>query len=106
MGGKLRRMNFGQNAWFEFCRMHNCELSEATKLLFDAKNPSALRDLIYCGLLVSDRAEMKDINYNEFTVGEWIDQLTQDELTRIFNVLLSGSSDEKPVKKKAVGKSR
>ena len=104
IGGRIRRMNFSSNAWYLFCKMHALALEDASKVLFDTKTPEALRDMVYCALVVSDRAEGKEVDYNEYTVGEWIDKISQEELTRYVNVLFEGSAKPEATKKKVKSK--
>ena len=104
MGGKSRTLKFNLNANYEFCKMHGLTQEGVMMFFTDANNVTAIRDMLFCALKVADLAAGKTVDYNEYTVGEWITEMPQEELERIImgtndaNATTSG----KKVKKKAV----
>ena len=104
IGGKTRRATFGQNAWYLFTKMNSITPDKIRSFMADQlTNPTAFRDIIYCGFKASDMAQSKEVDYNEFVVGEWLDEaeikVTQDLISCVLESL-GIAMDEKPVKKK------
>lgn len=104
IGGHNRVLKFNLNANYEFCKMHSLTQDQVMDFFTDSMNVTAIRDMIYCALKVADLSAGRAIDYNEFTVGEWISEMPQAELERI----ILGTSDANPVskevKKKAAAK--
>jgi hypothetical protein len=89
IGGRNRVLKFNLNANYEFCKMHGLTPDEVMDFCVDAHNVTALRDLIYCALKVADLASGQQVDYNQFTVGEWIAEMPQAD----FEKIILGSSD-------------
>lgn len=100
IGGKQRTLKFNLNANYEFCKLHNLRPDQVPGFVTDVLNVTAIRDMIYCALLASDLGAGMPIDYNQYTVGEWIEALEQSDLERI----VLGHTESYPVidgKKKA-----
>lgn len=95
IGGHNRVLKFNLNANYEFCKMHGLTQDGVMDYFSDQKNVTAIRDMIYCALKVADLSEGKTVDYNEYTVGEWIGAMSQSELERI----ILGTADANPVAK-------
>lgn len=93
IGGKDRVLKFNLNANYEFCKMHNLTQDEVLPFFNDGHNVTAIRDMIYCALKVADLEMRNPVDYNEYTVGEWIQEMQQPELERI----IMGNADASPV---------
>lgn len=100
IGGKKRLIKFGTNATAEYCDKRNVGLSEYFNLTFDKIKPGELRDIIWSGLVAGARSEGKDVDFDEFNVGDWIDEMDQGELDVIFD-LVKGPQEAKKKKQKA-----
>jgi len=104
MGGKSRTLKFNLNANYEFCKMHGLTQQQVMEFFTNSLNVTAIRDMIYCALKSADMSAGRPVDYNEYTVGEWITEMAQDELERI--VLgtqdANATNKEKPGKKKVV----
>jgi len=77
IGGKPRLIKFGTNQLAIFTQMHNVDLSEAD---FGMHH---LRDLIYSGLVAGAKKNKEKVDFDEWEVGEWIDELPDEDLQKI-----------------------
>jgi len=102
IGGKIRILRFNLNARYEFCKMHNITEQEAFSFFHDKLNVESMRDMAYCALKAYDLSAGNRIDYNQYTVGEWISEMEQEE----YENMMMGSTDSnavtKEVKKKPV----
>jgi hypothetical protein len=79
MGGEVRTLKFGTNATALFCQRHGIGLSEmARQFQPDTISPLHYRDLIWSALVSGG----SDCTPEQ--VGDWIDEMEQDEFNRIF----------------------
>jgi hypothetical protein len=101
LGGKERILKFNVNATYEFCKLHSCTHEESIEILNDpVRGVSAYRDMIYCALRSADLQAGNVIDYNQYDVGDWISELTQDELERIVTGYQDGTIKDKETSKK------
>jgi len=77
IGGKPRLVKFGTNQLAIFTQMHKVDLSEAD---FGMHH---LRDLIYSALVAGAKKKKETVDFDEWEVGEWIDELPDEELQKI-----------------------
>jgi hypothetical protein len=92
MGGKARVLKFGTNATALFCSMHKVGLGGfATLFTADNLTPAHYRDLIFCALVSGQRG--KEIDFTTEDVGDWIDEMPQEDLERIFAVVGESSAN-------------
>lgn len=108
IGGKMRPMKFGTNATAILCEKRGCMLKDIIGMFSPEKinnqeiTGGEIRDLIWSGLVAGAKSKNIDVDFNEFNVGDWIDQLDADELKKAFDVILESS----PVEKKKTGKAK
>lgn len=92
IGGKPRLLKFGTNQLAIFTQMHKVDLSEAD---FGMHH---LRDLIYSALVAGAKKQKQDVDFDEWEVGEWIDDLPDEDLQKIVdsftNSLPKGEGDD------------
>ena len=88
LGGKDRVMRFNMNFWAEFCDAINIKLEQIGEVFDGGVSLSAIRALIYSGLITFDRENNKEIDYNIYTVGSWLDEMEAEELTGIVNAMM------------------
>lgn len=88
LGGEDRVMRFNMNFWAEFCDTLNIKLEEIGDVFDGGVSLSAIRALIYSGLVTFDRENNKVIDYNIYTVGSWLDDMEADQLTGIVNAMM------------------
>ncbi len=102
IGGRIRILRFNINARYEFCKMHNITEAEAFSFFNDKLNVESMRDMAYCALRAYDLSMGNKIDYNQYTVGEWISEMEQEEFER----MMMGSNDANAVSKEVKKKVR
>lgn len=80
---------FDLNCWDEFCRLRKIPLSEISNEV-SKENPGvlgAMRDLLYCALVSDVRLKGKEPDFNNYTVGVWINDMDQADYNRITDTM-------------------
>lgn len=88
LGGKNRVMHFSMNFWANFTDLLNISLEDLGKVFENGVSIKAIRALIYSGLLANDQEQNNEIDYNEYTVGMWLEDFDADKLDEIVNAML------------------
>lgn len=88
LGGKNRVMHFSMNFWANFTDLLNISLEDLGKVFENGVSIKAIRTLIYSGLLANDQEQNNEIDYNEFTVGLWLEDFDAEKLDEIVNAML------------------
>jgi hypothetical protein len=88
LGGKNRTLHFSMNFWANFTEAQGVTLDKIGDLFASGLSLSAIRDLIYSALLANDQENNNEIDYNKFTVGAWLEDLTSDQLNDIVAALM------------------
>ena len=83
IGGKNRTMHFSMNFWANFTDNLGVSIEKIGNLFKDGISLTGVRALVYSGLLANDQEQGNEIDYNEFKVGMWLEDLTPDQLTDI-----------------------
>jgi hypothetical protein len=108
IGGETRQLRFGQNAWYLFSELYNCSILDVFKVIFEQhqdstpdkpafRNPAAIRDAVYCALKAADLAENRVVKYNQYTVGDWIDEAEDGLMESVIKCMID--SQYKPKEK-------
>jgi hypothetical protein len=87
LGGKNRTMHFSMNFWANFTDILGIDINQLGEIFTNGFSLSKIRALVYSGLLAYDQEQGKEIDYNEFTVGAWLDDIDADEITNIINAM-------------------
>ena len=87
IGGKIRTLHFSMNFWANFTDLLGISLDGLGKVFENGISITAIRALIYSGLLAYDQEEGNEIDYNEYKVGFWLEDVNQDELIEIVNAM-------------------
>lgn len=75
LGGQDRPLKFGTNQTAKFCDMRKIDLKEYGRLLGEGMEDMAvIRDLLYTGLWAGAKSEKTPVDFDEFTVGDWMDE--------------------------------
>jgi len=88
LGGKNRTLHFSMNFWANFTEAQGVTLDQIGEIFSQGLSLSAIRDLIYSALLANDQESNNEIDYNKFTVGAWLEDLTGDQLNDIVAALM------------------
>ena len=99
IGGQARTMRFGLNADFEHCKLLKMTLNQLYEYRQNGLNVENIRDRVYCALLVSDLKAGTPVTYNKYDVGDWLDELPEDDVMKIIEAM-SGANVQGTVKKK------
>jgi len=95
IGGKKRLVKFGTNASAIYCDEHNISLSKYNEsFALDMVTIGQLRDVIWSGLVAGCYKQKKEVDFTKYDVGDWIDDLQQEEIDNILSLLM-GESDKK-----------
>jgi hypothetical protein len=88
LGGKNRTMHFSMNFWANFTELMGVSLEGIGKVFEGGLSLKAVRSLIYSALLAQDQEQGNEPDYNEFTVGAWLEDLEADSLNDIINAMM------------------
>ena len=115
IGGKMRTMHFSMNFWSNFTEFLNMPLDKIGNVFNDGISIKGIIGLIYSGLLAYDQEEGNEIDYNEFKVGVWLEDIDSEKLndvvssmmeSRILGNDLNMGINRKVTKTTKVGKSK
>jgi hypothetical protein len=88
VGGKIRTLHFSMNFWAAFEQASGFSISEIDKVFSSGLSLSSMRALVYSGLLAYDQESGNEIDYTIYTVGDWMEDVDQNQLTLIVNTLM------------------
>ena len=105
IGGKERPLKFGTNQTAKYCEVRKISLQkyyEELAKLADSSG-SGIRDLIFSALWAGAKTDKIDIDFDEFDVGDWMDEVGTDDLTDMMKLLYdsndSGEGEDEKGKK-------
>ena len=87
IGGKNRTLHFSMNFWANFTEGLNIPLDKIGEVFNDGLSISDIRLLIYSALLAYDQENGNDIDYNEFSVGAWLEEVTAENINEMIEAL-------------------
>lgn len=87
--GKERGFSFGMNCWSEFCKLHNIGPDQLGSFDSDSLGLEMIRDILYCAALAWCESNDQPIDFNKFTVGDWIDEMEQKDFQEILSTMTS-----------------
>jgi len=103
--GKKKTLHFSMNFWAEFTEQMGVSLQEIGGVFESGISLNGLRSLIYSAALANDLEQGNEINYNIYTVGTWLDDISAEEINEIVNAMMEskilGNSLEGSKKNKA-----
>lgn len=88
LGGRKRTLHFSMNFWANFTDTMNIPLDKIGDVFEGGFSLSAIRALVYSAILAHDQEEGNEIDYNEFKVGAWLEDLTQTDLEKIISAMM------------------
>ena len=95
IGGKPRLVKFGLNQMAIYTEKHNVELADVSF------NVSQIRDLVWSALVAGARKRGESVDFDEWQVGDWIEEMEQDEFDNIMKAFQNSiPSDGEESKKK------
>ena len=88
IGGRKRPLHFSMNFWCHFTESLNINLNDLDKLFSNTSfNMSTVRGIIYSGLIAFDQEEKNKIDYDQYDVGNWLEDFDQEQLTKVMSAL-------------------
>lgn len=87
LGGKNRTLHFSMNFWANFTEGLNIPLDKIGEVFNDGLSIADIRLLIYSALLAYDQENGNDIEYNEFSVGAWLEEVTAENINEMIEAL-------------------
>ena len=88
VGNKNRTLHFSMNFWSEFTEQLGISLADIGGAFQDGISIKGLRALVYSAILANDQENGNEIDYNLFTVGDWLDELDAEKINEIVEVML------------------
>jgi hypothetical protein len=88
IGGKNRTFHFSMNFWSEFTEQMGISLEQIGEAFSNGVSLKALRAIVYSGLLANDMENDNPIDYNLFKVGQWMDDITPEQINEIIETML------------------
>lgn len=89
IGGHDRPIHFGMNCWIEYCELRDIsvtQMGEDLQRIGDGGGSGAeMRDLIWASLKDGARKAKEPFEVNNYDVGDWMDDIEQDELAAFFS---------------------
>lgn len=78
IGGKPRLIKFGLNQMAIYTDKHNIALSD-----IQGFSVSQVRDLVWSGLVAGARKKGEPIDFDEWQVGDWIEDMPQSDFDKV-----------------------
>lgn len=107
IGGKKRPFKYGTNASALLCEKRGIQLKDLAIMFNQEKlnnyeiDGTEIRDLIWAGLHAGAKSKNIDVDFTEWTVGDWLDDIDVNEFVKVFEAMADSQSPEKKkVKKK------
>ena len=89
LGGKDRTLHFSMNFWCHYTDTLNVSINELHKVFnTDNFSMSSIRALIYSGLIAYDKEEKNDIDYDEWDVGNWLEDLDNAKIKLVMDAMI------------------
>ena len=87
LGGKQRTLHFSMNFWANFTDIMGINLEGIGELFAGGLSIKAIRGLIYSGMLANDQEQGNEIDYNEFQVGVWLEDVDAKTLEEVIGAM-------------------
>lgn len=84
----MRKLHFSMNFWANFTDTLGISLDKIGDIFGDGISLGTIRALIYSAILANDQEEGNEIDYNEFKVGVWLEDLEAEKLEDIVSAMM------------------
>ena len=81
-------MHFSMNFWANFTDILGISLDKIGDIFSSGVSVTSLRALVYSGLLAYDQEEGNKIDYNEFQVGAWLEDVNEKMLKEMIDSMM------------------
>jgi hypothetical protein len=89
IGGTKRTLHFSMNFWVAFEQVSGVSISEIDKVFNSNMSLTTIRSIIYAGLMAYDQENKNIIDYDQYDVGNWMDDISQDDIQLVVSTLVS-----------------
>lgn len=83
IGGKERTLHFSMNYWSAFCDQLGIKLEQIGEVFAGGLDLKTIRAIFYCGILANDQEQGNAIDYNIFTVGTWLEDISAEQIAEV-----------------------
>lgn len=87
IGGKQRTLHFSMNFWAAFTDELGIGLADIDSVFTRALDLKTIRAIVYSGILANDQENGNIIDYNVYTVGSWLEDITPEILADMLQCL-------------------
>lgn len=87
IGGQSRTLHFSMNFWSAFCEEMGIKLEQMGDVFQGGLDLKTIRAVFYCGILANDLEQKHPVDYNIYTVGEWLEDINAEQIAEVFTAL-------------------
>lgn len=87
IGGKNRTLHFSMNFWATYTDLLGISLDEIGGVFEKGVSLKAIIMLVYAGILTYDQENKKEIDYDNFDVGNWLEDISADDIEKIIKAM-------------------
>lgn len=91
IGGQKRPIKFGVNFTALFMEQRGCDIEGLNKALLSlvqkTNNPADIRDIFYNALRAGALSKGLEVDFNEYSVGDWLDELKPEDVKTMHEAL-------------------
>ena len=106
INGEERPISIGLNQSIEYCEQNNCSITQYNddigRMAKSEGTGREIRDLIWSALKAGAIAKGLKFEHTPYEVGDWMEQMTPEDMSTFMQELTDSMPKEKPSKKKAV----
>ena len=107
IGGKNRTLHFSMNFWATFTELLGISLDELGDVFQKGVSLKAIINIIYVGILTYDQENKKEIDYDNFDVGNWLEDITAEQIEKVMDRTVKSPTPKPQMKRGGVvGKKR
>ena len=87
IGGKNRTLHFSMNFWATYTDLLGISLDEIGGVFEKGVSLKSIIMLVYAGILTYDQENKKEIDYDNFDVGNWLEDVSADDIEKIIKAM-------------------
>jgi len=87
IGGKNRTLHFSMNFWATFTELLEISLDQLGDLFQSGVSIKAIISIVYSGILTYDQENKKEIDYDIYDVGNWLEDITSEDIEKIIKAM-------------------
>jgi hypothetical protein len=87
IGGKNRTLHCSMNFWATYTDLLGISLDEIGGVFEKGVSLKSIIMLVYAGILTYDQENKKEIDYDNFDVGNWLEDVSADDIEKIIKAM-------------------